>query len=846
MRALIQGPIESKAALRARLQLASTVTYVAAMALFVTFLVTVLGISVGQQQTFLGAIALYAIACASTVPFLANRLDAPIAAALDAGLPDPLPAPVARPVLLAVLGLPRRLMPLHFGAWVVAGLWVPACLQFRHPDTPPSVGATIALSCFFGGCLAAVLGFFVTRRVLSPLRERLAVGARTDRIEDEVRRIPLAVKTRGTLLVATATTAMFAVLLSYHGLTRTQESRDLEQLRAVLTPDAAAAVARGVALFELDVAAARPVPELTAIELDWIRAADGRAGDSEELTSRHAFAWRPIPDAPGHVLVAAAAPTSPVAAIAAQRAPILLIVAFLLLASVAIGELLAADLRRSFLALRDQAEHIAAGRLEVDPAFDDDESGIAFRAFERMRGSLARIVAQVSQQTAALARAGTALGSASQDVADTAKGQETRLESAARFVKEIHDQIAALASASQEVAARVEGVAGVSASVTEAGERLGDHAEILAKNVDAAHAATERLSSETSEVFDLSRQLSESADRTAAEAERVAAGLAATAGGTDSIRELSRGVVSLAEEGRSSVEAASGELDRISAEMESAVALTAALAAQGSRIESALRFIDEVADETHLLALNAAIIAARAGDEGRAFGVIAEQVKALARRVTEHTSAIETATTSLRRQGDEATRLMRQTAERTAAGKEAGASAGRVLARITDAARVTLGHVEEISSVVGQHAEATHTLAGSMQEMRALGARVQTRNEEQQRACAVVAEANAVVDGLARETLATTREQEGALRGIHASIDAARDELGRVRSSLERQSSSCREAANLLGEVFLRTRSSTATSETLRDQAAELATRTESLRSVVRAFATDAAPRRES
>jgi hypothetical protein len=57
-----------------------------------------------------------------------------------------------------------------------------------------------------------------------------------------------------------------------------------------------------------------------------------------------------------------------------------------------------------------------------------------------------------------------------------------------------------------------------------------------------------------------------------------------------------------------------------------------------------------------------------------------------------------------------------------------------------------------------------------------------------------------------------------------------------VRASLEVQRSSCREAATLLGDVFSATRSSTATSETLRDQAAELAARTDSLRAVVRVF----------
>lgn len=228
--------------------------------------------------------------------------------------------------------------------------------------------------------------------------------------------------------------------------------------------------------------------------------------------------------------------------------------------------------------------------------------------------------------------------------------------------------------------------------VSSAATQLAAASEETSAVTDQARSGVMSQKSETDQVAtamnEMSASMHEVARNASQAAEAVASANAETSAGTRVVEQ--------------SVEAING----LAVEVQKASAVIEELATDSQNIGSVLDVIKDIAEQTNLLALNAAIEAARAGEQGRGFAVVADEVRTLAQRTQESTAQIQTTIESLQARASQAVSVMGEGQKIAERGVSQASEAGTSLAGIS-AAVTTIGDM-------------THQIASAAEEQSAV------------------------------------------------------------------------------------------------------------------------------
>ena len=432
---------------------------------------------------------------------------------------------------------------------------------------------------------------------------------------------------------------------------------------------------------------------------------------------------------------------------------------------------------RPLLEIKGAAEKIASGDLtHTLPIRGRSEISLLGGAINTMAANLKEMFLKIREVTESLSQTTGDIVSSSRRVMGAADVQKTAIETTAGAVADMNAANTVMAESAHRLS---QSAVNASAVITQTRQAINS----MAGNSDVLESSTEETAASVHEMIMSIREISQGLEQFSAASERITSSVTEVTASTREIEHHAGESVGLAEQvladaagrGTAAAVAARAGIEHIRASVGSLADVVQSLGKRSQDIGSILTIIDDIADRTNLLALNAAILSAQAGEHGRGFAVVASEIKHLAEKtllsvkeiggliatVREETSSSVTKAASGLQAVDAGLKLVRGVESALGGIAKSSVSA-------SDMAKAIQRSTAEEAQAVGQIAQAIQQMVGQAENIaRAL--------QEQNTGSAFISGQTEKMKGISRQVRGAISEQrQGSAHMVEAIGDVAR------------------------------------------------------------------------
>jgi len=496
-----------------------------------------------------------------------------------------------------------------------------------------------------------------------------------------------------------------------------------------------------------------------------------------------------------------------------------------------IGRLAANEITTGLGMLETAALRMSTGDLVLGVDYEsEDELGDVGRALAALKDMLRSTIARVSSAAESAERCAEEISAALVDVEAANAKHAHQTQEANKMIAVITARVSETSQLAANLDSTIDKSGNSLIEFGATGAELIETASELTTKVDTVSNSLEQMVRSVKQVAGISERLAEASEETSSSMEEMASAMRAVDTSAETTANLSREVVSKAELGQAKVVQTIEGMEAIREATDVAERVIRGLGARTSEIGGILDVIDDVADETNLLALNAAIIAAQAGEHGKAFSVVADEIKELADRVLASTKEIGSLIRAVQDESENAIGAIEAGSASVMSGVDLSAEAGRTLEEITVASRESGLRIGEIVASVREQTRAASHVVGLMERVRESAEEIGVAGSQQDQGNEIIYRSALTMREVAQQVRHTAEEQAAGFSRFRENVVGVREVVDQIASAVGEQSAACRRVTESIGHVSQETRSNKEAAEMLREAMREFTSQAVTLR----------------
>lgn len=449
---------------------------------------------------------------------------------------------------------------------------------------------------------------------------------------------------------------------------------------------------------------------------------------------------------------------------------------------------LSRDVTTPLRELRTMAREMAEGNFDVAPrVFSDDEVGQLGDSFGETRSNLRRLLGRVGGSGTTITDGVRVITGGTEMLLGRSRDQSQLTENSSMAVENVRGGI-------RTVLGAAETVTDLTQDASSRALELQASAEEVARSMDYLFQSVEKTSASTMEMNASMNEMSQRTEVLAGIGEEVLSFVAEMDSTVTELLSSSQATADIAQQVREDARAGGAAVDRtveginVTHELTMSTARTIDdLQRSVGEISQILNVIEDVANRTNLLSLNAAIIAAQAGEQGAGFTVVADEIRELAERTRGSTKEIGTIIKAVQSGSRQAVAKMHEGVTKVTDNVRLAQDAAQSLAKIVDSATRSYEMATRINRALSEQSQASRRLHEVTSRMSDHISEINRATREQARGTELMAQEGERVRDIAAQVKSATEEQSTAGKGITSALEKIAEDARAMRDLLERQ-----------------------------------------------------------